>query len=93
VAELSHTQIRAAAAECASRVVEPGSPTGHLLSSARMIETYIRSGLSQVGPRFKQGLVCGAEDAVVRVEGNLSEEQAAQIQQAVTNLLTNGPTA
>lgn len=88
MAELSDPQIRAAAAECASRIVAPGSPTGHLLSSARMIETYIRSGLSQVGPRFTQGLLCGREGAIVRVDGKLSEQEAAAVQQAVTNLLT-----
>ena len=86
--ELSDTQIRAVAVECASRAVQPGSPTGHVLSSARMFETYIRSGISQVGPRFRQGLICGAEGTIVRVEGDLSEQDAALIQSAVTNLLT-----
>lgn len=89
--ELSDTQIRSQAIECASRAVQQGSPTGHFLSSARMFETYIRSGLSQVGPRFRQGLLCGKTGAIVRVDG-VSEETAALIQEAVTNLLTGGTT-
>jgi hypothetical protein len=52
-----------------------------------MFETYIRSGLSQVGPKFRQGLLCGRTGAVVRVDG-ISEADAALVQQAVTNLLT-----
>lgn len=86
--ELSNVQIRAAAIECASRAVEQGSPTGHFLSSARMFETYIRSGLSQVGPKFRQGLMLGREGCILRVDGDLSDAEAALIQQTITNLLT-----
>lgn len=91
MAELSPTEIRAKAIECASRAVQEGSPTGHFLSSARMFETYIRSGLSQVGPQFKQGLLCGRAGVVVRIDG-LSEKEAGLVQEAVTNLLTGGTT-
>lgn len=86
--ELSATEIRRAALECASRAVQQGAPTGHFLSSARMFETYIRSGLSQVGPRFRQGLLCGRDGAIVRVDGELSEDEAHALQQAITHLLT-----
>lgn len=91
MAELSETRIRATAIECASRAVQEGSPTGHFLSSARMFETYIRTGLTQVGPRFKQGLIVrnpAGTDWLVRVDGELSAECAERIRAALTNLLT-----
>ncbi len=80
-------QIRATALQCASRCAEPGAPTGHCLSSARMFETYIRTGLSQTGPRWQQGLETGVESARVRIDGRISPVQAEQIREAVTHIL------
>lgn len=88
MADLSPTQIRAASLEAASRAVAEGSPPGYYLSTARQFETYIRSGLSQVGPRFKQGILCGSEGIVLRIDGDLSEAEAAEIEAAITHLLT-----
>lgn len=88
MAELSDTTIRATAIECASRAVQEGSPTGHFLSSARMFETYIRSGISQVGPNFTQGIILGRSGLVLRVDGQLSEGDAQRIADALSNLLT-----
>lgn len=85
--DLSATQIRACAIECASRAVEEGAPTGHFLSSARMFEAYIRSGLSQVGPRFRQGLLAGSSGCLVRVDGDVSESDATLIAEAVDRVL------
>jgi len=87
MADLSDAQIRATSLECACRAVEQGSPTGHFLSSARMFETYIRSGLTQTGPRFQQGVLAGRTGAIVRVDGNLGPDEATAIVAAVTSLL------
>lgn len=93
MAELSDTDIRRTSMECASRAVACGAPTGHFLSSARMFETYIRSGLTQVGPNFTHGVLAGKTGLIVRVDApGLSEEQAAQavslLREALTHIQT-----
>ena len=87
--DLTDSEIRAVAVEAAGRVTAEGSPTGHVLSTARMLGGYIRSGLSQVGPRFRQGLVLGQTGVLLRVDGEgITPALAERLSAAVTDILT-----
>jgi hypothetical protein len=88
MSDLTETEIRAVALLVAGDVAEEGCPTGYVLSAARQLEGYIRTGLTQVGPRFRQGIVLGRTGALLRVDGNLSPEEAEAITAVMTHLLT-----
>lgn len=80
----SPAEVRVEALTLACRVVPPGDPTGHFLSTARQFETYLVTGLSQTGPRNQQGAQVGREGLSVLVDGErLSPATVDAIRQAV----------
>lgn len=75
--------VRAQALEVAGRAVASGSPVGHFLSSARMFDRYITTGLSQSGPNRIERMVVGTEGVIVEVDGHFDNEQAEAIETGV----------
>lgn len=83
---MDDVDVRARALSCASRAVEPGSPVGHFLSTARLFARYISIGLSQTGPGNRQSIEVHDGSVTVRVEG-LTELNARLVTRAVRDAL------